>query len=87
MFSLQNLCRKTLPDCKLPEFFDDYILQLLGLYWENHGTIQRAGNNCVLIQQHTLIPVNEALRIAASEENYEIVGLLLAWEGTFTMLL
>ncbi|QIM09247.1 pMGF 505-1R [African swine fever virus] len=81
MFSLQNLCRKTLPDCKLPEFFDDYILQLLGLYWENHGTIQRAGNNCVLIQQHTLIPVNEALRIAASEENYEIVGLLLAWEG------
>ncbi|QID21168.1 pBA71-A531R [African swine fever virus] len=81
MFSLQNLCRKTLPDRKLPEFFDEYILQLLGLYWENHGTIQRAGNNCVLIQQHTLIPVNEALRTAASEENYEIVSLLLAWEG------
>ncbi|WGG63152.1 MGF_505-1R [African swine fever virus] len=81
MFSLQNLCRKTLPNRKLPEFFDEYILQLLGLYWENHGTIQRAGNNCVLIQQHTLIPVNEALRTAASEENYEIVSLLLAWEG------
>nr|CAD7112237.1 MGF 505-1R CDS [African swine fever virus] len=81
MFSLQNLCRKTLPDRKLPEFFDDYVLQLLGLYWENHGTIQRAGNNCVLIQQHNLIPVNEALRMAASEENYEIVSLLLAWEG------
>uniref|UniRef100_A0A6G7KTX8 p505_1R n=1 Tax=African swine fever virus TaxID=10497 RepID=A0A6G7KTX8_ASF len=81
MFSLQNLCRKTLPVCILPVFFVEYILQLLGLYWENHGTIQRAGNNCVLIQQHTLIPVYEALRIPASAENYAIVCLLLPWEG------
>nr|QTP96336.1 MGF_505-3R [African swine fever virus] len=78
--SLQKLCRKKLPDCILPEFFDDYVLQLLGLHWQDHGSLQRIEKNQILVQQEP-IHINEALKVAASEGNYEIVELLLSWEA------
>ncbi|WEG42228.1 MGF 505-3R [African swine fever virus] len=78
--SLQELCRKNLPDYILPEFFDDYVLQLLGLYWQDHGSLQRTGKNQVLVQQEP-IHINDALKVAASEGNYEIVELLLSWRA------
>nr|P0C740.1 RecName: Full=Protein MGF 505-3R [African swine fever virus pig/Kenya/KEN-50/1950] len=78
--SLQELCRKNLPDDILPEFFDDYVLQLLGLHWQDHGSLQRTGKNQVLVQQEP-IHINEALKVAASEGNFEIVELLLSWKA------
>uniref|UniRef100_A0A6G7KTQ3 p505_3R n=1 Tax=African swine fever virus TaxID=10497 RepID=A0A6G7KTQ3_ASF len=78
--SLQELCRKKLPVCILPEFFDDYVLQLLRLHWQDHGSLQRIEKNQILVQQEP-IHINAALKVPASEGNYAIVQLLLSWEA------
>ncbi|QZK26729.1 MGF-505-530-4R [African swine fever virus] len=81
MFSLQDICRKHL--FQLPDSFDEYTLQVLGLYWEKHGSLQRIRKDAVFVQRNLIISINEALRIAASEGNGRVVKLLLSWEGNF----
>ncbi|QST87110.1 p505_4R [African swine fever virus] len=81
MFSLQDICRKHL--FQLPDAFDEYILQALGLYWEKHGSLQRIRKDAVFVQRNLIISTNEALRIAASEGNERVINLLLSWEGNF----
>ncbi|QID21182.1 pA498R [African swine fever virus] len=79
MFSLQEICRKNI--YFLPDWLSEHVIQRLGLYWEKHGSLQRIGDDYVLIQQDLIIPINEALRMAAEEGNDEVVQLLLLWEG------
>nr|P0C9V0.1 RecName: Full=Protein MGF 505-10R [African swine fever virus pig/Kenya/KEN-50/1950] len=79
MFSLQELCRKNI--YILPYSLGKHVLQHLGLYWEKHGSLQRIGDDYVLLQQDLIFSVNEALRMAAEEGNNEVVKLLLLWEG------
>lgn len=62
MFSLQEICRKNI--YFLPDWLGEHVIQRLGLYWEKHGSLQRIGDNYVLIQQDLIIPINEALRMA-----------------------
>ncbi|WEG42229.1 MGF 505-4R [African swine fever virus] len=81
MFSLQDICRKHL--FLLPNSFDEYILQALGLYWEKHGSLQRIRKDAVFVQRNIVLSTNEALRIAASEGNERVIKLLLSWEGNF----
>ncbi|AXZ95993.1 MGF 505-4R [African swine fever virus] len=81
MFSLQDICRKHL--FQLPDAFDEYILQALGLYWEKHGSLQRIRKDAVFVQRNIVLSTNEALRIAASEGNERVIKLLLSWEGNF----
>ncbi|XAJ03453.1 hypothetical protein [African swine fever virus] len=81
MFSLQDICRKHL--FLLPSSFNEYILQVLGLYWEKHGSLQRIRKDAVFVQRNITLSTNEALRIAASEGNERVVKLLLSWEGNF----
>lgn len=83
MFSLQEICRKNI--YFLPDWLGEHVIQRLGLYWEKHGSLQRIGDNYVLIQQDLIIPINEALRMAGEEGNDEVVQLLLLWEETFIM--
>ncbi|QRY19054.1 MGF 505-2R [African swine fever virus] len=79
MFSLQDLCRKHL--FILPDVFGEHVLQQLGLYWEKHGSLQRIGNDHILIRRDLILSINEALKIAAEEGNNEVVKLLLLWKG------
>lgn len=83
MFSLQDICRKHL--FQLPDAFDEYILQALGLYWEKHGSLQRIRKDAVFVQRNIVLSTNEALRIAASEGNERVIKLLLSWEEIFIM--
>ncbi|UYB79182.1 pMGF505-5R [Recombinant African swine fever virus] len=79
MFSLQEICRKNI--YLLPDWLGEHVVQRLGLYWKKHGTLQRIGDDYVLIQQDLIIPINEALRMAGEEGNDEVIELLLLWKG------
>ncbi|AZP54156.1 MGF-505-10R [African swine fever virus] len=79
MFSLQELCRKNI--YILPYPLAKHVLQQLGLYWKGHGSLQRIGDDHVLLQQDLIFSINEALRMAGEEGNNEVVKLLLLWEG------
>ncbi|WRY69305.1 pMGF505-5R [African swine fever virus] len=79
MFTLQEICRKNI--YFLPDWLNEHVAQRLGLYWEKHGSLQRIGDDYVLIQQDLIISINEALRMAGEEGNDEVVQLLLQWEG------
>ncbi|QZK26727.1 MGF_505/530-2R [African swine fever virus] len=79
MFSLQDLCRKHL--FILPDVFGEHVLQRLGLYWRCHGSLQRIGDDHILIRRDLILSTNEALRMAGEEGNNEVVKLLLLWKG------
>ncbi|WRY69308.1 pMGF505-10R [African swine fever virus] len=79
MFSLQELCRKNI--YILPYPLGEHVLQQLGLYWKGYGSLQRIGDDHVLLQQDLIFSINEALRMAGEEGNNEVVKLLLLWEG------
>uniref|UniRef100_A0A6G7KTM4 p505_5R n=1 Tax=African swine fever virus TaxID=10497 RepID=A0A6G7KTM4_ASF len=79
MFSLQEICRKNI--YFLPVWLSVHVFQRLRLYWEKHGSLQRIGDDYVLIQQDLIIPINAALRMAGEEGSVVVVQLLLLWEG------
>ncbi|QRY19058.1 MGF 505-7R [African swine fever virus] len=79
MFSLQDLCRKN--TFFLPNDFKKHTLQLLGLYWKEHGSVHRAEKDNIMIQNELILTVNDALQLAGEEGDTDVVQLLLLWEG------